>query len=294
VRGWFGVFVENLIQGTARDLLAAALLRFDARGFSIVFHCHDEVVIETPENAISDADVLAILLEPPAWTAGLPLNGKVHAGPLYLAEPETPRQPLEPEQSQSESEDERRIEREIDAFIASAEPLPATKAIERGAEDDFVASLDETVAPLTDLVSLRMDSSNRVSCPFHDDPNPSCSIYPDHFYCHACGARGTRLEWLLEVEGLTREEAIGALQDWHGGAARASERETPSDKEKLDFALSWWDASQPLRGSIGERYLAARPAASTSASCRPRSTRRCGFIRAASSAPVNGTPASSR
>jgi DNA polymerase len=98
-RGWYGTFVENLIQGTARDLLVAALLRFDARGFSIVFHCHDEVVIETPENAISDADTLAILLEPPAWAAGLPLNGKVHAGPLYLAEPETPRQPLEPEQS---------------------------------------------------------------------------------------------------------------------------------------------------------------------------------------------------
>jgi long-chain acyl-CoA synthetase len=46
-----------------------------------------------------------------------------------------------------------------------------------------------------------LDSSNRVSCPFHDDPNPSCSIYPDHYHCHACGAHGSRLDWLLEAEG---------------------------------------------------------------------------------------------
>ena len=39
--------------------------------------------------------VLAILLERPAWAAGLPLNGKVHAGPFYLAEPATPAKPLD-------------------------------------------------------------------------------------------------------------------------------------------------------------------------------------------------------
>jgi DNA polymerase len=251
VRGWYGIFVENVIQATARDLLAAALLRFDARGYPIVFHCHDEVVIEAPENA--DADLLGLLIEPPAWAAGLPLNGTVHSGRLYLAEPDasaTPRQPLEPEQPQSECE----IEREIDAFVASAERLPATKAIERGAEDEYLISLDETAAPLTDLVSLPMDSANRVSCPFHDDPNPSCSIYPDHWYCHACGARGTRLDWLRDVEGMSQTEAVNALQDWHGCAAPA--REASTDQEKLDFALSWWDTAQPLLGSIGERYLA--------------------------------------
>ena len=33
-RGWFGTFVENVVQGTARDLLAAAIERFEARGHS--------------------------------------------------------------------------------------------------------------------------------------------------------------------------------------------------------------------------------------------------------------------
>jgi DNA polymerase len=254
VRGWFGTLVENVVQGTVRDLLAAAIIRFEHRNLSVCFHCHDEAVIEAAEGTVSDDDVLAILLEPPAWSAGLPLAGKVHSGPLYLGAPETPATPLATEEQESVDV---AVEQMIDVFVAGAEPLPATRAIERGAEEDFFAGLDETTAPLTDLVSLSIDSSGRVSCPFHDDLNPSCSIYPDHYYCHACGARGTRLEWLLEVEGLTKEEAIGALQDWPSGVARALERELPSDQEKLDFVLSIWDAAVPLRGTIGERYLAA-------------------------------------
>jgi DNA polymerase len=265
VRGWFGVVCENVVQGAARDLLAAAIIRFEARGLPVVFHCHDEVVVEVPEGSVSEQGILALLLEPPAWAVGLPLAGKVHSGPLYLAEPETPAKALptvEPnavqdaelgEHARAELERRGELDEIIDAFIAGAEPLPTTKAVERGAEEDFLTSLDETMAPLTDLVSLPMDSSNRVSCSFHDDPNPSCSIYSDHYYCHACGARGTRLEWLLEVEGLTREEALGALRDWHGAPAAAQK---PDAGEKLDFALGISDAAGPLRGTIGERYLA--------------------------------------
>src|SRR5262249_5138122 len=80
-RAWFGTLVENVVQGTARDLLAAALLRFEARGLPSIFHCHDEMVIEAPEGSVSEAEVLAILLERPVWAANLPLGGKVHSGP---------------------------------------------------------------------------------------------------------------------------------------------------------------------------------------------------------------------
>jgi hypothetical protein len=68
------------------------------------------------------------------------------------------------------------IDEAVDAFIVTAAPLPATKEIEKGAEENFLASLDDTFAPLTDLVTLPMNGSNRVSCPFHDDPEPSCAI----------------------------------------------------------------------------------------------------------------------
>jgi DNA polymerase len=94
-RAWFGTLVENAVQGTARDLLAAAIIRAEARGWKVVFHCHDELVIEAPTGAIPEKDVLALLLEPPTWATGLPLGGKVHSGPLYLEAPATAEPPSE-------------------------------------------------------------------------------------------------------------------------------------------------------------------------------------------------------
>ena len=79
VRAWFGTLVENVVQGTARDLLAAAIIRAEARGWSVVFHCHDEIVIEAAEGSVSEQEMLALLLEPPAWATGLPLGGKIHS-----------------------------------------------------------------------------------------------------------------------------------------------------------------------------------------------------------------------
>jgi len=244
-RAWFGTLTENVVQGCARDLLAAALLRFEARGLPVVFHCHDEVVIEVPEGSISEQEVLAILLEPPAWAAGLPLGGKVHSGRLYLEAPATGEPPP--------PKDEEVVERAVDAFVASAEPFPATKEIEQGAEEDFLASLGTTSAPLTDFVSLPMDASGHVSCPFHDDPNPSCSIYRDHYFCHACGARGGRMDWLMRVEGMTKAEALAALQDWSGPVSIDQQQQNAASRTAL--AKEIWLAAQPIAGTIGERYL---------------------------------------
>jgi DNA polymerase len=102
-RAWFGTLVENVVQGCARDLLAAALLRFENRALPVVLHCHDEAVIEVPEGSISESEVLAILLERPAWALGLPLGGKVHTGPLYLEESDNPAQPKDVATAPAES-----------------------------------------------------------------------------------------------------------------------------------------------------------------------------------------------
>ena len=68
--------------------LAAAIERFEARGIPIVLTVHDEAVAEVPAGSITEADFLAILLEPPAWAEGLPLAGKVWSGTHYLEPPE--------------------------------------------------------------------------------------------------------------------------------------------------------------------------------------------------------------
>jgi len=246
-RAWFGTLVENVVQGSARDLLAAALLRFEAHGLPVVFHCHDEVVIEVPEGSITEAEVLAILLEPPPWATGLPLSGKVHSGSLYLDAPATGEPPAPKEEII-----DLMVDHALDTFIAGADRLPDTKEIERGAEEDFLASLNETVAPLTDLVTLPMDASGHVACPFHDDPRPSCKIYTDHWHCFGCGEHGGRMDWLTRVEGMSKAEAIAALQDWSGPVTIDQQQDIAA---RTALAKEIWLAAQPLAGTIGERYL---------------------------------------
>ena len=243
VRAWYGTFLENAVQGIARDLLAAALLRAEACGWSTVFHCHDEIVIEAPENTLPDTEVLAMLVEPPVWASGLPLNGKVHRGPTYLEAPATG-EPPEPETEQE------LVEHAVDAFVATTPPNPD---IAKAADEDFLARLPDTVAPLYDFVTLPMTESHHVSCPFHDDPQPSCKIYPDHWHCFGCGRRGGRLGWLCDVEGMTKREAIDALQDWSGPATREQRNDTAA---RIGFALQLWQEAGSFAGTLGERYLA--------------------------------------
>jgi DNA polymerase len=82
-RAWFGVFVENVISATARDLLAAALKRIDAAGFAIVLHVHDEICAEVPED-FNDAEAFRrLMVELPDWAAGLPVAAKVRIGRRY-------------------------------------------------------------------------------------------------------------------------------------------------------------------------------------------------------------------
>lgn len=49
--------VENIVQATARDLLALAMLRLRNKGFEIVMHIHDEAVLEVPEGVSSVEEI---------------------------------------------------------------------------------------------------------------------------------------------------------------------------------------------------------------------------------------------
>lgn len=66
--------VENIVQATARDLLALAMLRLRDTGFEIVMHIHDEAVLEVPIGASSVEEVCTIMGIAPDWAKGLPLR----------------------------------------------------------------------------------------------------------------------------------------------------------------------------------------------------------------------------
>jgi DNA polymerase bacteriophage-type len=251
-RGWFGIFVENAVSGVARDLLAAAIDRFESRGHQIIFHCHDEATAELPIGALSDQDFRAILLELPPWAVGLPLGGKVHSSFHYLAPPEREAEPL-PEVDP----DLQAVEAAIDDYLDEAREDPGEiddpALVEREDDEDFIAHLPDAIAPLFEMVSLPLTLGDKVCCPFHDDPEPSCAIYADHFHCFGCGERGGRVDWLTRVEGLTRAEAIAQIKDWPTGTQRTL-RDDDTAADKIAFALSLWEAAGPL-GGLAARYL---------------------------------------
>lgn len=83
-----GKLVENIVQATARDLLAYAMLDLDRAGFKIVMHVHDEVVIELDEATVA-SDVLRInqiMAKGFPWSKGLPLGAETTISKYYKKE----------------------------------------------------------------------------------------------------------------------------------------------------------------------------------------------------------------
>lgn len=80
---WGGKLVENIVQAVARDCLAVAMVRLEAAGYNIVFHVHDEVVIEAPEGSRWQ-DAAAIMGEPIDWAPGLLLRGDGYETKFYM------------------------------------------------------------------------------------------------------------------------------------------------------------------------------------------------------------------
>ena len=74
VETYYGKLTENVVQATARDCLAHAMLELDAEGYEIVFHVHDEVIIEIDQRAEELENVCRIMGEPIPWAPGLPLR----------------------------------------------------------------------------------------------------------------------------------------------------------------------------------------------------------------------------
>jgi DNA polymerase len=66
-RAWYGIFVENVVQATARDLLAAAMQRLERAGYPVILTVHDEIVCEVPEDFGTVEEFHRLMIEPPAW-----------------------------------------------------------------------------------------------------------------------------------------------------------------------------------------------------------------------------------
>jgi len=68
--------VENIVQAVARDCLAVAIMKVEEAGYPVIFHVHDELVCEVPENVADEAleKILGIMAQDIEWAPGLPMG----------------------------------------------------------------------------------------------------------------------------------------------------------------------------------------------------------------------------
>ena len=78
-----GKLVENCVQAIARDCLAEAIERLEAANYPVVFHVHDEVVVECTAERASLGDIAAIMGQPVSWAPDLPLGADGWVGAFY-------------------------------------------------------------------------------------------------------------------------------------------------------------------------------------------------------------------
>lgn len=88
-RGWVrmetyaGRLFENVVQATARDVMAHAVVKLERAGYPVVLRVHDEVASEVPIGFGSLAEFEQILTDLPDWAKGWPIRAAGWEGDRY-------------------------------------------------------------------------------------------------------------------------------------------------------------------------------------------------------------------
>lgn len=84
-RIWGGVVAENASQALARDIFCDSMLRLVNAGFKILFHVHDEVVLEVEQDQAEYVleKTVEIMSTPPEWIKDIPLEAEGSIMPFY-------------------------------------------------------------------------------------------------------------------------------------------------------------------------------------------------------------------
>lgn len=130
----------------------------------------------------------------------------------------------------------------------------------------FINNLVERV-DIADVVGgrvrLKKAGGNQIGlCPFHEEKTPSFHVYADgHYHCFGCGAHGTTLGFLMEMDGLTFPEAVESLAAFAGvDVPREQSERRATSREKTEPLYGVLTAAdEKFRGWL--RYHAEGPEA---------------------------------
>ena len=128
--------------------------------------------------------------------------------------------------------------------------------------------------PLVDIVArhvrlVRRGNRHQGLCPFHQEKSPSFYVFEDqgNYHCFGCGAHGTAIDFIMNIEGLPFAEALRRLSDLTGipaplrdPAAAEARRERIDPLLAANEAAAAWFRRQLLAGGgkVARDYLGSR------------------------------------
>lgn len=77
------LLVHNCVQATARDVFGESILRLERNGYPVLFHVHDEAIVETDAKG-SAKEVEEIMSVTPDWLPGCPIGAEAVESQFYL------------------------------------------------------------------------------------------------------------------------------------------------------------------------------------------------------------------
>lgn len=84
VETYGGKLTENVVQSVARDCLADKMMTLERMGYKVVFHVHDEMIIDAPRSDEHAAEIVdQVMGAPISWAPGLPLKGGTYECNFY-------------------------------------------------------------------------------------------------------------------------------------------------------------------------------------------------------------------
>ena len=119
--------------------------------------------------------------------------------------------------------------------------------------------------PLSAMVDrytpVRRNAQGGVACClFHDDRDPSLSIYANdtRFHCHGCGASGDVIAFVQRMHRVSFSEALAMLTDGSIPAPEQIERDYPDNADRIQEARALFAHAAPAQGTLAEIYLRSR------------------------------------
>jgi DNA polymerase I-like protein with 3'-5' exonuclease and polymerase domains len=243
------------------------------------------------ESSVSEQGALALMLEPPAWAAGLPLSGKVHSGPLYLdapatAEPPAPKDEIEHAREESHAETNTHAEpveelldvrarapREAPKFVNDFDSAPDSAP----ADDIVIAVLNELPAtPSTDNKTVELPREGTPifpAVPHVSAPAPALAHIGDGF--DSFPENNYPVGKILCPFHQEKTPSCHLYADGHyhcygcgeygwidedfdlddATLAKLARSASQDDTNTLERGLALWNESKSIAGTLAARYL---------------------------------------